>query len=141
VGSLKTYLEQVKVKGTASDIVREANSLKTRSNELVNVEAKLLKKSVDALGSMEVTFHQLETMLNAGSNIGKITTRITKPSKSLFVLHIAASVPAMGSVFMYRRYVCMYVGYILSERCSGQSVSCPAFFLASNLIERSVPIL
>ena len=43
VGSLKIYLEQVKVKDTASDSIREANGLKTRSDELMNVEAKHLR--------------------------------------------------------------------------------------------------
>jgi len=77
----------VKCKGTASDIVREANKLKTRSKELVDVEAKLLQNSVDALGSIEVSFNQEDSMLNAGSNnLGKITTRITEPGMCFIIV-------------------------------------------------------
>ena len=69
IGSLKTYMEQVKVKGTASDIVSEANSLKTRSDELVNVEAKHIEQSTNKLGFIEIRFGKVSAIMRAGSNI------------------------------------------------------------------------
>ena len=81
----------MKIKCTASDIVHEANSLTTRSDEILNVEARHNKKSVNTLAY--ITFVKVEAMMKTGSNImGKISTyAIRIKSKQCLTLSLSTS--------------------------------------------------
>jgi hypothetical protein len=79
VASLQIYMKQMNQKGSACDVVREANSLKSRFSELLN-EATTVEKSMESLGSVDVSFAPEDSKWKDDFNaIGKVTAQRARP--------------------------------------------------------------
>jgi hypothetical protein len=78
VESLKNYLKQIQSKGTASDVVREANGLKARLNDLMNDESKSVDECYASLRTVRISFCACDMKLNDADNIvGKVSILTT----------------------------------------------------------------
>jgi DNA repair exonuclease SbcCD ATPase subunit len=83
--SFKTYLEEITAKGTACDIVGEANCLRAKLKDLLDVEVMNIEKSSDLLGSFEVSWFASDSFLREDTDVvGSITKKKNIPSEELF---------------------------------------------------------
>jgi len=67
MASFKKYISEIIRKGTASDIARQANSLRSRFSEFMNIDET--GKLVNQLGTVDVSFQTSDVRVDAAVNI------------------------------------------------------------------------
>lgn len=77
MASFEDYVKQLNHSEEASGLVRLADSLKTRFDELANVEVRRIERSIEGLGNIYVSLTSDSKWKEDLNAIGKITIKLT----------------------------------------------------------------